>query len=189
MCAWTLLLVAESALAASTDHSGGFRGPHRNGHFPAAGLLREWPEGGPTKLWVASGIGIGYSTPCVTSNRVYLTGIPGGKKGRAEPALLSCFDTDGRLIWRRAFGMEKRRGFAGPRSTPLVADGLVFAATSLADLACFDEISAFRPSLGARHLYSHPVIWNGRLYLRHGDTMACYEITEDSRREQAGRPE
>jgi hypothetical protein len=45
----TCVLVALTAshFGIAAENSGGFRGPQRNGIFPAKGLLRQWPEGGP----------------------------------------------------------------------------------------------------------------------------------------------
>jgi len=39
-----------------------WRGPSRNGVFPDTALLEKWPESGPEKIFVASGIGKGYSS-------------------------------------------------------------------------------------------------------------------------------
>ena len=38
-----------------------WRGIDRNGIFPAADLMNEWPEGGPELLWVYEGFGRGYA--------------------------------------------------------------------------------------------------------------------------------
>ena len=44
-----------------------FRGPNRDGRFDEEGLLETWPESGPPLLWVAKGLGKGYSSPEIGS--------------------------------------------------------------------------------------------------------------------------
>src|SRR5579884_1622584 len=51
-----------------------WRGPERSGVSKEKGLLKEWPKGGPKLLWKADKLGIGYSTPSVVGDRVFLLG-------------------------------------------------------------------------------------------------------------------
>ncbi len=46
-----------------------------------------------------------------------------------------------------------------------------------ADPAGFEEVSSFQiPDSGDRPSWAHPVILDGRLYLREGDQILCYDI-------------
>jgi len=42
-----------------------WRGPNRNGHSDATGLLEEWPKERPKLLWQINDLGSGYATPSV----------------------------------------------------------------------------------------------------------------------------
>ena len=43
-----------------------FRGPGRDGKSLETGLLKEWPQGGPKKLWSIDFLGEGFSSISVT---------------------------------------------------------------------------------------------------------------------------
>jgi outer membrane protein assembly factor BamB len=45
------------------------------------------------------------------------------------------------------------------------------------DRGKLELISTFRITRGTRHHFSHPVIYNGILYLRHGEALMAYDIT------------
>ena len=48
-----------------------------------------------------------------------------------------------------------------------------------ADPSGFAEVSSFQiPGSGDRPSWAHPVILDGRLYLREGDTILCYDIQQ-----------
>ena len=55
-----------------------WRGPNRDGIYPEKNLLKKWPAEGPKLLWSVNGLGEGYSSAAVTSDRIYLTGMTGG---------------------------------------------------------------------------------------------------------------
>jgi outer membrane protein assembly factor BamB len=111
-----------------------WRGPNRDGLSTEVGLLREWPEGGPTKLWEVQ-IGRGFSSVAVSGGRVYTMiqegpAWAGGENG-PPPGIESvvCWDAaTGREKWRFSYPnrFDERFG-SGPRSTPAVDDGLVYA--------------------------------------------------------------
>jgi len=37
-----------------------WRGPNRDGKSPDTGLLKEWPTGGPERMWQVNGLGKGF---------------------------------------------------------------------------------------------------------------------------------
>jgi len=134
--------VVVCAAVALAENSGGYRGPNRNGVFPAQGLLREWPEGGPELVWKTEGLGDGYGAPCVVDGEVYVTGSTFRKSAdgkREGTGTVFAFGPDGRLRWKREYGREiVKSSFRGPRATPAVHDGCVYFASGVADLYCMD---------------------------------------------------
>jgi hypothetical protein len=51
-----------------------FRGINRDGISPETGLLKQWPEGGPSRLWIAEGLGEDWSSADIAQDLVYITG-------------------------------------------------------------------------------------------------------------------
>jgi outer membrane protein assembly factor BamB len=108
----------------------GFRGADRTGVSAEAGLLPEWPPGGPKLLWKATGLGAGFSTPSVAGGRLYLLGA----RGKTE--LLIALDArGGKRLWETPVG-RVAGGKPGPRSTPTVAGGLLYVLSSDGKLVC-----------------------------------------------------
>jgi len=54
-----------------------WRGPRRDGISPETGLLQSWPVDGPSLLWKIDGLGLGWSSPIIVGERLYLTGDVG----------------------------------------------------------------------------------------------------------------
>ena len=48
-----------------------WRGPNRDGISAETGLLKQWPAGGPPRVWQATGAGTGYSSFSSSSGRLY----------------------------------------------------------------------------------------------------------------------
>ena len=40
----------------------------------------------------------------------------------------------------------------------------------------FNPISTFQVTKGAERHWAHPVICDGRLYIRHGNVLLCYDV-------------
>ncbi len=113
-----------------------WRGPDRNGIFPEAGLLGQWPEEGPELLWIYEGLGRGYAAPAISGGQVYVNGEQEGA------AFLFALDTAGKLLWKAPNGEEfLGEGFSstypGARSTPTVMGRLVYASAGHGRIACF----------------------------------------------------
>lgn len=51
-----------------------WRGPHRDGVAVEAGLLGEWPAGGPTVAWQVDNVGLGFSSLAVHGGRIFTLG-------------------------------------------------------------------------------------------------------------------
>ena len=59
---FTLLLVTASAGFISGQLYE-WRGPNRTGIYNESGLLKKWPDGGPSLVWEYASSGDGYSQP------------------------------------------------------------------------------------------------------------------------------
>ena len=94
-----------------------WRGLNRDGKSLETGLQKEWPAGGLKLLWVAEGLGKGYSTVSVAGGLVYATGMV----GESHEGVLFAFDLAGNLRWRTLYGPEWHKGHPGTRSTPRAA--------------------------------------------------------------------
>ena len=54
-----------------------WRGPNRDGKYPAKNLLKKWPESGPKLLWHYDDLGDGHASAAVTDTRIYTAGVDG----------------------------------------------------------------------------------------------------------------
>ncbi|MFC1805898.1 PQQ-binding-like beta-propeller repeat protein [Planctomycetota bacterium] len=109
-----------------------WRGPRRDGICDEKGLLQSWPEGGPTRLWTASGLGRGYSSPVISGERMFLTGDVG-----AELHVFA-LDLEGKALWRAKNGQAWRKNFRGARASCCYSNGYVYHMNALGRVACFD---------------------------------------------------
>ncbi len=111
-----------------------FRGPNRDNVSPETGLLKEWPDRGPEVAWSASRIGEGYSSVAISDGRLFTMGNRDGAE--AVTALDLATGTE---IWSVATGREYHEGQGnGPRGTPTIVDGRVYALGGNGDLACLE---------------------------------------------------
>ena len=111
-----------------------WRGPNRDGKSTETGLLKAWPAEGPPRLWHAPGAGIGYSSFAASGGRIYTLG------GRGDREFVVAFDAgSGKRVWETALGalFSNDRG-DGPRGTPTIDGGRLYALGGSGDLACVD---------------------------------------------------
>ena len=112
-----------------------WRGSGRDGIYPDVKLLQEWPEEGPEVLFVAEGIGKGYSSAVATEEMIYLTGL----KDSIE--YLSALDLEGNKLWEKAIGPGWNQSFPDSRCTPTVDGDRVYVLTGMDMLVCFNASS------------------------------------------------
>lgn len=129
-------------------------GPRRDGVWREDGILDRFPAGGPKVRWRAP-VGSGYSGPSVAGSRVYLTdyvtksgaklpdsGFSGRRKLPGVERVLCFDDADGKIIWQREYDCEYQIDYpAGPRASPVIADGKVYTLGAMGDLCCWDAKS------------------------------------------------
>ncbi len=134
----TLSLIASSLLVgisfAHGDDWPQWRGPNRNAVSNESGLLTQWPEGGPKRLWTNDRCGLGYSGFAVVGERLYTMGIEDDKQ------FVVCLNAiDGTEVWRSPIGADFDNDWGdGPRSTPTVDNGQVFALSADGALSCLN---------------------------------------------------
>ena len=111
-----------------------WRGPDRTDVSTETGLLGAWPAEGPELVWTFKNAGIGFSGPAVVNGTLY---IMGAREGVEQ--LLAIDAAEGRELWSLDVGevFEIDRG-NGPRSTPTVAGGRVYALGAKGNLVCAD---------------------------------------------------
>jgi len=112
-----------------------WRGPSRNGVFPDTALLEKWPESGPEKIFVASGIGKGYSSAVATSDFIYVTGI------MDTTEYLTALDHQGKLVWQKPYGRCWHKTFPETRCTPTVDGNRVYVLTGMDRMTCFNAMN------------------------------------------------
>jgi outer membrane protein assembly factor BamB len=115
----------------------GFLGPNRDNQSQETGLLKEWPEGGPSPAWPSPtvGLGQGYSNVSVANGAVYTMGTPGNQE-----SVLAIDLAKGTPKWSVQTGADTYRDDQGngPRSTPTIDGDCVYALGAKGDLVCVD---------------------------------------------------
>ena len=123
------ILLAAAATAGAGDWPQ-FHGPNRDNKSLDTGLLKAWPEGGPSRLWEATGIGEGYSTVAIACRRIHTTGSINHK------CIIIVLDMDGKKVWAKTNGGAWRRSYPGTRSTPTIVDGMLYHLSGIGNLVC-----------------------------------------------------
>lgn len=157
-----------------------WRGPDRNAVSTQTGLIQEWPEAGPSVLWRIR-VGEGFSSVSVADGRLYTLWDENDRQ-----FLVSLDAATGKEVWRHTLGAGFTNPYGdGPRSTPLVSDGVVFAIGTQGLLVATDastgkvrwqhdlvgEFSSDLPSYGYA---SSPLVVDERLMVEVGGKNAAF---------------
>jgi outer membrane protein assembly factor BamB len=109
-----------------------WRGPARSGISAETGLLRQWPAGGPRRVWASLGLGSGFGSISVRGDRIFVQGIRNG-----QSSVTALNRADGKQLWVKPVGVagNNDRG-PGPRATPTVDGDRLYVLSENGDLAC-----------------------------------------------------
>jgi outer membrane protein assembly factor BamB len=125
-----------------------WRGPNRDGVSKETGLLKEWPKGGPPLAWKTNLGGVGYSSPAVVGDKLYITGAEDAEKGDKE--FLVCLNTkDASQVWKTPLPLgEKNYGDLsrgnGPRATPTVDGDFIYTMGARGNVTCLKRADGSR---------------------------------------------
>ena len=139
----TVLLIGFTAVNQAQRAAGDvtqWRGSNRDGVIAGFTEPAAWPEQ-LTRRWKIE-VGLGYATPLVVGDRVYLFSRQGGDE------VMSAIDADsGKVVWRTAYpapftmhSAAAQHG-AGPKSTPVLSNGRLFAIGMTGVVTAYDAVS------------------------------------------------
>jgi outer membrane protein assembly factor BamB len=175
-----ILLLSVSGGGANAQDWPQWRGIYRDGHAGQNALLDDWEQRGPLPLWIYRGAGPGYSSLSIVGNRLFSQGNEGDR------SIVFCIDTStGKELWKSELGTAGKDGDylggwgVGPRGTPTITLGRVFALSDLGELACFDAntgeqlwkknlISEFAGTLPKWGYSESPLVDGRRVYVTPG---------------------
>jgi outer membrane protein assembly factor BamB len=150
-----VLLLLLTAVAYAQDWPQ-WRGPNRDG---AAASFREpttWPEA-LTQQWRVE-VGLGYATPLVVGNRLFLF------TRQNDNEVMTALDAaSGKVVWTTPYAVPFQpmraaaRHGAGPKSTPVYANGRLFSMGMTSIVSAFDAASGKllwqKPATPAQPIY------------------------------------
>ena len=127
-----VLAILSAISVAFADDWPQWQGPHRDCTTNETGLLNSWPEGGPERVWLFENCGSGYAGFSVVGDKLFTMA---GRDGKCQ--LIALNANTGKELWSVDLGPMLENDWGdGPRSTPTVENGLVYALAGKGTLAC-----------------------------------------------------
>ena len=112
-----------------------WREENRTGVSSETGLLKSWPDGGPTLVWTNLELPKGNSSVSFGNNSIYITGTEGTND------ILVALDMNGKIRWQKVMGRAWNQSYPDSRATPTVEGERVYTCSGFGDLACFNGIT------------------------------------------------
>jgi outer membrane protein assembly factor BamB len=141
--AGVLVFAGFTAVIAGQNRSADYtqwRGPNRDGAAASFAASTTWPER-LTQKWKVP-VGLGYATPLLVGNRIYLFSRQGGNE------VMSALDSDsGKVIWQTGYPVTFTMHPAavkhgeGPKSTPVFSNGRLYSIGMTGIVTAFDAAS------------------------------------------------
>jgi outer membrane protein assembly factor BamB len=116
-----------------------WRGPNRNNVSSESGLLKSWPDSGPSLLYQIEALGDGIAAPTIVGNQAFTLSVFDGveyvvafnaETGEREWISRLGLPSDGYVVHHRLMRWLSQR-------TPTVFDGKIYAVTAYGLLTCF----------------------------------------------------
>jgi len=166
-----LLSILTTLSSVSANDWPQWQGPHRDGMTEETGLMKSWPEGGPERVWLFENCGSGYAGFSIVGDKLFTMA------GRDDKCQLIALDANtGKELWSVELGPMLENDWGnGPRSTPTVENGFVYALGGKGTLVCvrakdrsevwrtnlIDDLAGTEPNWG----YAESVLLDGDLLL------------------------
>jgi len=162
-------------------------GPQRDSVWREQGIVDRYPGNGPKVLWRAE-VGLGYSGPAVAEGKVYvmdylktsgrITNQPSARDKLEGTERIVCFDaSNGKLLWKHEYPQPYHISYpSGPRATPTVAAGKVYALGAEGVLTCLDAETGdvvWKKNLNRDYDTSTPLWGHSAHPLVDGDFLYC----------------
>lgn len=125
-----MCVVAMDAAAQVAPH--GWRGPNRDGIYPAKKLLKQWPAEGPQQLWETLDAGKGYSSPVVVDKHIYITGM--SEDGSKE--IFSAYTLDGKKVYSVEYSKPWDKSYPETRTTPTIDKDKAYVISGSGEIVC-----------------------------------------------------
>ena len=109
-----------------------WRGPRRDGLSNETGLLPSWPAGGPALRWKTDGLGLGWSSPIIVGEWLYVTGDIG------DDLVIFALDHRGKIVWRAKNGRAWKGPYPGARACCAYSEGRLYHLNAHGRLVCLD---------------------------------------------------
>ncbi len=155
-CLVGLCLLAVLALSSGALHADDWPqwlGPRRDGVWREKGILKSFPAEGPRVRW-RTPLGGGYAGPAVAEGKVVVTDrtLGTGERNPDNPfaqkpikgteRILCLDEASGKILWKHEYPCRYEIQYpVGPRTTPVIAGGKVFALGAMGDLFCLELAS------------------------------------------------
>lgn len=162
-------------------------GPDRTSVWEASGIVDSFPAEGLEVEWRVP-VGLGYSGPAVVDDKVYVLDYikkdgkvennPGGPSKLDGDERVLCLSADtGKVLWEHKYACPYNISYAaGPRCTPTVVDGKVYALGAEGNLVCLDADSGkviWKKDFKTDYQSKTPFWGHSASPLVDGDTLYC----------------
>ncbi len=127
--------LADGLIASEEQGWPQWRGRRRDGISDEEGLLPAWTESGPRLLWKKEGLGMGWSSPIIVGEQLYITGDVG------DELVVFAFDHNGKPRWRAKNGKAWKGPYPGARASCAFSEGCLYHLNAHGRLVCLDANS------------------------------------------------
>jgi outer membrane protein assembly factor BamB len=124
--------VADGLIASPEPDWPQWRGPRRDGISDEKGLLPAWPKEGPQLRWKIDNLGLGWSSPIIVGNRLFITGDVD------DDLVIFAFDLDGKPVWQTKNGNAWTGPYPGARACCVYSEGKLYHMNAHSRVACLD---------------------------------------------------